>query len=96
MATIHCVSNNEAMSRLLQMGENEDKIRVIGSPDVDVMLSEELPTLDVVKTHYDINFNEYGLLLFHPVTTEVDQIEFQINTQHHEDFLFYKIKYGGY
>ena len=44
------------------------------------MLSEELPTLDVVKAHYDINFNEYGLLLFHPVTTEVDQIEFQINT----------------
>ena len=80
MATIHCVSNDEAMSRLLQMGENEDKIRVIGSPDVDVMLSEELPTLDVVKTHYDINFNEYGLLLFHPVTTEVDQIESQINT----------------
>ena len=80
MATIHCVSNDEAMSRLLQMGENEDKIRVIGSPDVDVMLSEELPTLDVVKTHYDINFNEYGLLLFHPVTTEVDQVESQINT----------------
>ena len=80
MATIHCVSNNEAMSRLLQMGENEDKIRVIGSPDVDVMLSEELPTLDVVKTHYDINFNEYGLLLFHPVTTELEQIESQINT----------------
>ena len=44
------------------------------------MLSEELPTLDVVKTHYDINFNEYGLLLFHPVTTEVDQVESQINT----------------
>ena len=79
LATFHCVSNTEAKSRLLQMGESEENISVIGSPDVDVMLSDSLPDINEVKRHYGINFDEYGVLLFHPVTTEVDKIYDQIN-----------------
>lgn len=72
MSHLHFVSTQEAQSRLLQMGEKPETIFTIGSPDIDVMLSEELPTAQEVRKRYDIPFKEYGILLFHPVTTEVN------------------------
>jgi UDP-N-acetylglucosamine 2-epimerase (hydrolysing) len=70
MSHIHFVSNEIAKKRLVQMGEKENCIYTIGSPDVDVMLSDTLPTISEVKTRYDIQFEKFGLVLFHPVTTE--------------------------
>jgi UDP-N-acetylglucosamine 2-epimerase (hydrolysing) len=54
------------------MGELDESIYVIGSPDMDVMLSESLPSSDAVKKYYEIGFDEYALSIFHPVTTECD------------------------
>ncbi len=71
MSHIHFVSNESAKKRLIQMGEIENNIHVIGSPDVDIMFSENLPTIDSVKRHYEIPFDEYAVVLFHPVTTEI-------------------------
>ena len=45
LSHIHFVANDEAKNRLLQMGELENQIYVIGSPDVDIMFSEKLPKL---------------------------------------------------
>jgi len=70
MSHIHFVANTEAQSRLEQMGELPETIYTIGSPDVDIMFSEGLPTLKVVKTYYDIFFDSYAVAMFHPVTTE--------------------------
>jgi UDP-N-acetylglucosamine 2-epimerase (hydrolysing) len=70
MSHIHFVSNESAKRRLIQMGECEDFIFIIGSPDIDVMFSHDLPTLGEVKKYYDITFEEYGIVMFHPVTTE--------------------------
>ena len=74
MAHIHFVANIEAKNRLLQMGENEDSIFVIGSPEVDMMLSPDLPTLDMAKQRYSISFDEYAIFIYHPVTTERDRL----------------------
>jgi UDP-N-acetylglucosamine 2-epimerase (hydrolysing) len=68
----HFVANVEAKKRLTQMGELEANIHIIGSPDMDIMLSDRLPTLESVQKHYGIGFNDYALSLFHPVTTEID------------------------
>lgn len=70
---IHFVANDEAKCRLIQLGEVKDNIFVIGSPDIDVMLSDELPSIEEVKSKYEIPFDEYALLMYHPVTTEVDR-----------------------
>ena len=70
----HFVSNADAARRLEQMGEIRSSIFVIGSPDMDVMLSEHLPAIEEVKSHYEIPFEKYAVSLFHPVTTEVDQL----------------------
>ena len=71
----HFVSNTEAAQRLRQMGELEESIYVIGSPDMDVMLSENLPDINTVKAYYEIDFNKYTLSIFHPVTTEFDMMD---------------------
>ncbi|MFM8917489.1 MAG: UDP-N-acetylglucosamine 2-epimerase, partial [Bacteroidota bacterium] len=75
MSHLHFVSNNEAATRLIQMGELPESIHVIGSPDMDVMVSTDLPSLDEVKQHYEIPFDAYGIIMFHPVTTELDRMK---------------------
>lgn len=78
LSHIHLVSNKEARKRLIQMGEDCKSIFTIGSPDLDVMNSKELPSLKVVKNYYEIEFDSYGILLFHPVTTESTKIKNQV------------------
>lgn len=76
---LHMVCNEEAKNRLIQLGEEEGNIFVIGSPDIDIMLSEKLPSLNDAKARYDIDFDEYGLVMYHPVTTEFDSLQEKIN-----------------
>lgn len=77
-AHFHFVCNESAKTRLIQMGEEESRIFVIGSPDIDVMMSDKLPSLEEAKERYDINFEEYGIFMYHPVTTEYDSISDKI------------------
>lgn len=70
LSHIHFVSNADAAKRLLQMGEMETSIFNIGSPDIDVMFSNSLPSLAIVKDYYEINFKKFAIAMFHPVTTE--------------------------
>ncbi len=70
LSHVHFVANEEARQRLLQMGEERNSIFVIGSPDTDIMFSSSLPGLEEVKRHYEIPFDDYGVVLYHPVTTE--------------------------
>ena len=76
LSHIHCVANDKAKKRLIQMGEDQNNVHVIGSPDIDLMNSSQLPSLESVKKHYDITFEDYGILLFHPVTTELDSVPY--------------------
>jgi UDP-N-acetylglucosamine 2-epimerase (hydrolysing) len=79
LSHVHYVSNVEAKNRLMQMGELPESIEVIGSPDVDIMFSKNLPALDEVKRYYDIDFGEYAVCMFHPVTTELELLKNQVN-----------------
>lgn len=75
LSHIHFVSNDRARTRLIQMGEKPESIYVIGSPDVDAMLSDKLPSIEEVKSHYNIVFKKYAVLLFHSVTTEIADLD---------------------
>ena len=70
MSHVHFVSNNEAKNRLIQMGELSESVFAIGSPDVDIMFSDDLPPLETAKDYYEISFQKYAVAMFHPVTTE--------------------------
>ncbi len=78
LSHIHFVANKDAANRLRQLGENPEIIFVIGSPDIDIMLSPDLPTLEKVKKRYEINFEDYGIVLLHPVTTELENMPYNV------------------
>ena len=80
LSHIHFVANRKAKSRLIQLGELYNSISIIGSPDIDVMRKEELPTLKEVKNYYKIKFENYGILIFHPIATEQRGLKKQIST----------------
>lgn len=73
-AHVHFVSNNEAKQRLIQLGEANESIHIIGSPDIDIMISNTLPSINKTKDRYDIKFEAYGIFIYHPVTTEYKKI----------------------
>ena len=75
MSHIHFVSNEQAKKRLIQMGELDESIFTIGSPDVDIMFSDSLPDLKKKKKYYEIIFDSYAVVMFHPVTTEAKYME---------------------
>jgi UDP-N-acetylglucosamine 2-epimerase (hydrolysing) len=75
LSHIHFVSNDEAAKRLQQMGEIKESIFTIGSPDIDVMFSDILPDLAVAKKYYQIDFELFAIVMFHPVTTEILAME---------------------
>jgi len=69
LSIMHFVANNEAKYRLIQLGEPENSIYVIGSPDIDIMLSQTLPVFETVKDKHKIIFENYAIFIYHPVTT---------------------------
>ncbi|MDO8492723.1 MAG: UDP-N-acetylglucosamine 2-epimerase, partial [bacterium] len=77
LSNLHFVANEKARKRLIQMGESESDIFVIGSPDLDIMLSDNLPTIEEVKEHYEIPYDKYAVVLYHPVFTEYHLIKEQ-------------------
>jgi UDP-N-acetylglucosamine 2-epimerase (hydrolysing) len=74
LAHLHFVANARAKQRLVQMGEREANVFVIGSPDTDLMTSEHLPELAATKDYYEISFESYGVFVFHPVTTSLHSL----------------------
>ncbi len=74
LAHVHFVANEQAARRLQQLGELPSSIFSIGSPDIDVMFSANLPDLAEVKKRYEISFDHYAIFIYHPVTSEHSEI----------------------
>ncbi|GEN26710.1 UDP-N-acetyl glucosamine 2-epimerase [Halovibrio variabilis] len=79
LSHIHFVASEVAEKRLQQLGEDPSTIFRIGSPDVDVMLSTNLPSLELARERYQIPFESYGVAILHPVTTEYEKQEEHAN-----------------
>ncbi|MEN2415057.1 UDP-N-acetylglucosamine 2-epimerase [Flavobacterium mesophilum] len=75
LSHVHFVSNKQAAKRLIQMGEIKESVFEIGSPDIDIMFSDQLPELAVAKSYYKIDFEKYAIVMFHPVTTEIKEMQ---------------------
>lgn len=80
MSHVHFVCTEDAKSRLLQMGEREECVYNIGSPDIDVMLNNDfLPSLESAKNRYGIDYQDFAILMYHPVTTELDELSINVD-----------------
>jgi UDP-N-acetylglucosamine 2-epimerase (hydrolysing) len=75
MSHIHLVAHERAKKRLIQLGELASTIFILGSPDLDLMNPKKLPKLSDVKKYYNIEFDNFSIAMFHPVTTEFKSIQ---------------------
>ena len=75
MSHIHLTANVEAKKRLIQLGEFEKSVFILGSPDLDLMDEKNLPDLKKVKNYYDVTFDDFAIAMFHPITTEYENIK---------------------
>jgi UDP-N-acetylglucosamine 2-epimerase (hydrolysing) len=73
----HFVSSDAARQRVLELGEAPDRVYNIGSPELDTHARPSGVTIEEVKSRYAIPFDDYGIVIFHPVTSEVDTIGLQ-------------------
>jgi len=75
LSHVHFVGSAVAKKRVSKMGEIGKNIFNIGSPDIDVILNKKLPNILKVKNRYEIKFEKYAILLWHPVTSSVDSLK---------------------
>jgi UDP-N-acetylglucosamine 2-epimerase (hydrolysing) len=71
LSTFHLVSNEKAKKRIRQMGEAESSIFILGSPDIDLIKAKTLPDLEAVLKYYQIPWEDFGIVLYHPVVTDL-------------------------
>ncbi len=79
IAHLHLVSNKTARKRLIQMGENKKYIFEVGSPDVDIILSKNLPKMKMVRKKYNIRFDKFSIAIIHPATTNLTNLKKESN-----------------
>lgn len=73
----HFAGNQDAVERLIKMGEEPDKIFNVGCPSIDALLAEtDNPS---ILSKYNLD-KDFLIVLQHPVTTESNQSLDQINT----------------
>lgn len=73
----HFVSSQSAADRVSRLGEAKDRIFVIGSPELDSHYKPSGVDINEVKDRYGIPFDDYGIVIFHPVTSERETIGLQ-------------------
>jgi UDP-N-acetylglucosamine 2-epimerase (hydrolysing) len=77
LCSSHFVSSEAAKKRVLALGEQPDRVFVIGSPELDAHARASGVSIEKVRERYDISFDEYGIVIFHPVTSEASSIAAQ-------------------
>ena len=76
----HLVSSNKAQQRILRLGESPQNIHVIGSPELDIHRQASGVELKQVLERYGIKTSDYGICIFHPVTSEQDHLDIDVQT----------------
>ena len=79
LSHIHFVGSSAAKNRVAKMGEIKKHIFNIGSPDIDAIVKKKLPRIENIKKRYSIKFNNYSILLWHPVTSKINTLREDTN-----------------
>ncbi len=72
LCATHFVSSEAARARVLALGESPESVYNIGSPELDTHARPSGVSIEEVKARYAIPFDDYGIVIFHPVTSEAD------------------------
>lgn len=80
LCATHFVSSEAARQRVLALGESPDSVYNIGSPELDTHARPSGVSIEEVKARYAIPFDDFGIAIFHPVTSEADTIGAQASS----------------
>ncbi|GGB43509.1 UDP-N-acetylglucosamine 2-epimerase [Fictibacillus barbaricus] len=76
---IHFPATEKSAERLRKMGEDEWRVYPVGAPRIETIQNAELKSWSTVKDIYSLKAeDDFILLVFHPVTTEIEGIEDQV------------------
>ena len=78
---LHLASNEDACKRLIKLGEESFRIKNVGAPQLDELKSQRINKIKInnLKKKYSlINFKNYILVVFHPVTEDLKNLRNQI------------------
>ena len=78
LCTVHFVSSNSAKKRVTKLGEHPDRVFVLGSPELDAHKARNSIPLNEVLSYYDIEWDNYGIFIFHSVTSELESLKKEI------------------
>jgi len=78
-AHTHFPATRKSAERIIMMGEEEWRVYQVGSPALDVILSESLIPVEQLAEKYNLDLSQPLILLVqHSVTTQLDQASTQI------------------
>jgi UDP-N-acetylglucosamine 2-epimerase (non-hydrolysing)/GDP/UDP-N,N'-diacetylbacillosamine 2-epimerase (hydrolysing) len=73
-AHIHFPATKKSADRIVKMGEDEWRVHVVGSPALDIILSEPLLPPKALTEKFGLDLSQpLVLVVQHPVTTQVDE-----------------------
>ena len=78
LCTSHFVSSQSAKNRVVNMGEHPDRVFIIGSPELDTHKENKGISLADVIAYYEIPWEEFGVFIFHSVTSELKDLKEQL------------------
>lgn len=71
-AHLHMAANTEAAERLIRSGEDANRVKVTGAPQIDDMVGQQLPTVLELKERTVVNVDKFVLAVFHGVTEDLE------------------------
>ncbi len=85
MSFLHFTSTETYRKRVIQMGEDPDRVFNVEAVGVENVLHEELLSKNELEKLLQLNLSRsYAVVTFHPVTLENDSVEAQLLDEHSE------------
>lgn len=80
LSALHFTATEEYRQRVIQMGEDPQRVFCSGAPGIDNIDTDDILPLSELEKSIGFNLgNDYLLVTFHPVTTEIESAEYQID-----------------
>lgn len=74
MSHVHFVTTEDYGRRVVQLGENPDRVHVVGAPGLDGFHSEKMLALDELNSRFGTDLAPgFVLCTYHPVTLDADE-----------------------
>ena len=81
ISNIHFPATQKSKNRIVKMGENPKSVLFVGSPSIDDIQSGKISSNTYIEKKYGIDLNQkFIVLLYHPVTTRINNIKNSIKS----------------